>query len=108
MTLEQAVAEAEHILLETPVQMAAEAPSQASQPASTAPNRLGTLTLRERQVLALIAQGASNRAIADALVIAECTAEIHVSNILGKLGVTSRTQAATYAVAHGLAAPPSA
>jgi len=68
----------------------------------------GTLTPRERQVLALIAQGASNRAIADALVIAECTAEIHVSNILGKLGVTSRTQAATYAVAHGLAAPPSA
>ena len=50
-------------------------------------------------MLALIAQGASNRAIADTLVIAERTAEIHVSNILGKLGVTSRTQAAAYAVA---------
>jgi DNA-binding NarL/FixJ family response regulator len=57
-------------------------------------------------VLALVAQGASNRAIADALVIAERTAEIHVSNILGKLGVSSRTQAAAYALAHGLAAPP--
>jgi Bacterial regulatory proteins, luxR family len=41
-----------------------------------------------------------------ALVIAERTAAIHVRTILGKLGVTSRTQAAAYAVAHGLAAPP--
>jgi DNA-binding NarL/FixJ family response regulator len=57
-------------------------------------------------VLALVAQGSSNRAIADALVIAERTAEIHVSNILGKLGVSSRTQAAAYALAHGLAARP--
>ena len=69
-------------------------------------DRLGALTPRERQVLALIAQGASNRAIADALIIAERTAEIHVSNILAKLGVTSRTQAAAYALAQGLAAPP--
>jgi DNA-binding NarL/FixJ family response regulator len=59
-------------------------------------------------VLALIAQGASNRAIVDALVIAERTAEIHVSNILGKLGVTSRSQAAAYALAHGLADAPDA
>ena len=66
----------------------------------------GTLTPRERQVLALIAQGASNRAIADKLVIAERTAEIHVSNILGKLGVSSRTQAAAYALAQGLADAP--
>jgi len=41
-------------------------------------------------------------------VIAERTAAIHVRTILGKLGVTSRTQAAAYAVAHGLAAPPGA
>ena len=40
--------------------------------------------------------------------IAERTAEIHVSNILGKLGVTSRTQAAAYALAHGLVAAPGA
>jgi len=59
-------------------------------------------------VLALIAQGASTRAIAAALVIAERTAAIHVRTILGKLGVTSRAQAAAYAAAHGLAAPPGA
>ena len=57
-------------------------------------------------MLALVAQGASNRAIADTLVIAERTAEIHVSNILGKLGVSSRTQAAAYALAHCLADAP--
>jgi predicted ATPase/DNA-binding CsgD family transcriptional regulator len=61
------------------------------------------LTRRERQVIVLIARGYSNRAIAEELVIAERTAEIHVGNILGKLDFTSRAQAAAYAVAHGLA-----
>jgi DNA-binding NarL/FixJ family response regulator len=75
------------------------------QPVGVAPGRLSTLTPRERQVLALLAQGASNRAIADTLVIAERTAEIHVSNILSKLGVTSHTQATAYALAQGLIAP---
>jgi ATP/maltotriose-dependent transcriptional regulator MalT len=64
--------------------------------------RRGELTARERQVIALIAQGLSNRAIAEALVISEKTAEVHVGNILGKLGFSSRTQAAAYAVEHGL------
>jgi ATP/maltotriose-dependent transcriptional regulator MalT len=64
--------------------------------------RRGELTPRERQVIALIAQGYSNRAIAQALVISEKTAEVHVGNILGKLGFGSRTQAAAYAVEHGL------
>jgi len=106
-SLEEAIAEALSIPVEMqPAQTGTETPSQASQPASAAPDRLGALTPRERQVLALLAQGASNRAIADTLVIAERTAEIHVSNILGKLGVTSRTQAAAYALAQGLAAPP--
>jgi DNA-binding CsgD family transcriptional regulator/tetratricopeptide (TPR) repeat protein len=58
------------------------------------------LTPRERQVLALIAQGATNRQIGASLFIAEKTASVHVSRILGKLGVSSRTQAA--AVAHRL------
>ena len=58
------------------------------------------LTPRERQVLALIAEGATNRQIGAALFIAEKTASVHVSRILGKLGVSSRTQAA--AVAHRL------
>jgi ATP/maltotriose-dependent transcriptional regulator MalT len=64
--------------------------------------RKGELTPRERQVIALIAQGLSNRQIAEALTISEKTAEIHVGNILGKLGFSSRAQAAAYAVEHGL------
>jgi DNA-binding CsgD family transcriptional regulator len=56
------------------------------------------LTARERQVLALIAEGATNRQIGTALFMAEKTASVHVSRILAKLGVRSRTQAA--AVAH--------
>jgi len=56
------------------------------------------LTPRERQVLALIAEGATNRQIGSALFMAEKTASVHVSRILTKLGVSSRTQAA--AVAH--------
>jgi DNA-binding NarL/FixJ family response regulator len=58
------------------------------------------LTDRERQVLALIAEGATNRQIGAALFMAEKTASVHVSRILRKLGVSSRTQAA--AVAHRL------
>jgi DNA-binding CsgD family transcriptional regulator/tetratricopeptide (TPR) repeat protein len=58
------------------------------------------LTPRERQVLALIAEGATNRQIGAALFMAEKTASVHVSRILGKLGVQTRTQAA--AVAHRL------
>jgi DNA-binding CsgD family transcriptional regulator len=58
------------------------------------------LTARERQVLALVAEGATNRQIGAALFMAEKTASVHVSRILSKLGVRSRTQAA--AVAHRL------
>jgi DNA-binding CsgD family transcriptional regulator len=71
-------------------------------------NRDGLLTARERQVIAYIAQGYSNRAIAETLVISEKTVEIHVGNILGKLGFTSRAQAAAYAVEQGLAEAPAA
>ncbi len=58
------------------------------------------LTPRERQVLGLIAEGATNRQIGAALFMAEKTASVHVSRILSKLGVQSRTQAA--AMAHRL------
>jgi DNA-binding NarL/FixJ family response regulator len=61
------------------------------------------LTRREREVIALVAQGCSNRAIAQQLAITQKTAEHHVGHILDKLGLTSRAQAAAYAVAHGLA-----
>ena len=58
------------------------------------------LTPRERQVLALVARGATNREIGAELFMAEKTASVHVSRILAKLDVRSRTQAA--AVAHRL------
>jgi DNA-binding NarL/FixJ family response regulator len=60
------------------------------------------LTERETEVLQQLAQGKSNKEIAAALVIAEKTVRTHVSNILGKLGVASRTQAALHAVRSGL------
>ena len=63
---------------------------------------LGQLTARERDVLACLARGLSNRGIAEELGMAERTARTHVSNILSKLGLTSRTQAALFAVEHRL------
>ena len=61
-----------------------------------------SLTKRETEVLRLLAQGKANKEIAAALVIGEKTVKTHVSNILSKLGVSSRTQAALYAVRLGL------
>jgi DNA-binding NarL/FixJ family response regulator len=66
--------------------------------------RLERLTVREREVLGAVARGLSNRAIADELGITERTARTHVSNILAKLGLASRTQAALLAAQHGLGA----
>ena len=63
---------------------------------------IAALTARERDVLARVARGLPNRQIADDLGITERTARTHVSNILAKLGLTSRTQAALLAVQHGL------
>ncbi len=64
--------------------------------------RLG-LTPREREVLRLVAQGRTNREIADSLFVSHRTATTHVANILGKLGVSSRTEATAWAVREGLA-----
>ena len=61
------------------------------------------LTGREREVLTLLAAGQTNRAIAESLFISESTASVHVSNIIGKLGVSNRTEAAAAAVRAGLA-----
>ena len=61
---------------------------------------LDRLTDRERDVLGCLARGLSNRAIAEELGMAERTARTHVSNILAKLGLASRTQAALFAVEH--------
>ncbi|WP_138760709.1 response regulator [Modestobacter altitudinis] len=78
--------------------------------AFSAPGRtaLDTLTAREHEVLVLLASGLSNREIAHRLAISERTARTHVSSILDKLGLRSRTQAALYAIQQGLepASPP--
>ncbi|MFI1166919.1 response regulator [Streptomyces sp. NPDC020801] len=65
-----------------------------------------SLSRREREVLVLVADGCSNREIAEALTISERTARTHVSNILLKIGVASRTQAALWAIRQGLAPAP--
>ena len=71
------------------------------------PTGISALTSRERDVLILVAQGRSNQEIADELVISERTARTHVSNVLRKLQLTSRTQAALVAVRQGLVPPQS-
>lgn len=80
----------------------------ASLRASRDPSPTDDLTPREREILALVARGSSNQEIATELVISERTARTHVSNILRKLELRSRTQAALWASKHGLAAPDSA
>jgi DNA-binding CsgD family transcriptional regulator/tetratricopeptide (TPR) repeat protein len=79
-----------------------EQPAARSAPPAPSPaQRLG-LTERELEVLALVADGRSNREIGEALFISGKTASVHISNILRKLGVTSRVQAATAAHRLGL------
>ncbi|HSV35228.1 MAG TPA: LuxR C-terminal-related transcriptional regulator, partial [Ramlibacter sp.] len=77
------------------------APSTASQTAAETPPVRDTLSTREREILALIARGDSNKLIARELDIAETTVKIHVQHILRKLGLTSRVQAAVYAAGRG-------
>ncbi|MET8750627.1 response regulator transcription factor [Streptomyces sp. NPDC004667] len=89
-----------HVLLQPEV---AEALLAAQDDRPAAAGRPGALTDREREVLGLIADGRSNREIARALVLSEKTVKTHVSNILMKLDLSDRTQAALWAVRHGLA-----
>ena len=63
------------------------------------------LTPRERQVLALLAEGRTNKQIAEALTVSSGTVRLHVSNILSKLGVSNRTEAARLALQHNLVPP---
>jgi two-component system, NarL family, response regulator LiaR len=83
------------------VQLTPKAAARLMQVVST-PENPEALTERETEVLRLLAQGHSNKQIAHRLHIAEKTVKTHVSNILSKLGVQSRTQATLYAVRIGL------
>lgn len=74
--------------------------SQTGPPASPPP---GDLTERELEVVALVAEGLSNREIAESFVISEKTVKTHVGHILAKLGLKDRTQLAIYAIRHGIA-----
>ena len=75
-----------------------------SKPADDDSALLDQLTPREREVLAALALGRSNREIAAELFVAEKTVKTHVSSVLSKLRVADRTQAALFAVRHGLGA----
>ncbi|MEU3896775.1 response regulator transcription factor [Streptomyces sp. NPDC045251] len=88
-----------HILLQPEVAGAL----LAQEESGSGTGRAGALTEREREVLGLIADGRSNREIARALVLSEKTVKTHVSNILMKLDLADRTQAALWAVRHGVA-----
>jgi two-component system response regulator DegU len=80
-------------------QVVQRAVGEASSEPSPSPN---PLTLRETEVLCLLAEGLDNAAIAERLVVAKQTVQNHVTNIYGKLNVTTRTEAALYAIRHGL------
>lgn len=71
-------------------------------PQPAKPEATDGLTAREREVLLLIAEGATNKEIAAKLVVSENTARNHVSHILGKLGFSRRSEAAAYAARKGL------
>lgn len=70
----------------------------ASRPSPAQDDHLAALTEREVEVLRLIAKGLNNREIARQLIISEKTVKTHVSNILSKLNLADRTQAAIYAL----------
>jgi len=64
--------------------------------------KFGGLSVRERQIVARVAKGESNREIADALVLSQRTVESHIANVMSKLGVGSRAQIAAWAVGKGM------
>ena len=69
-------------------------------------NKIATLTDREREVIALIAEGLRNRNIAERLFISSTTVRHHLTSIFGKLGVSDRLELLIYAYRNGLARPP--
>jgi DNA-binding CsgD family transcriptional regulator len=82
--------------------LAGPVPAPAPAPAPATPGAAGALTARERQVLALVATGRSNREVAAELLVSEHTVARHLQNIFAKLAVSSRTGAVAFAYAHDL------
>lgn len=108
--LEKIWAEGRGLTLEEAIEYAlseSETPTRAPAllPAQEAKARFGGLTTREREAAALIAQGKSNREIAELMVVKVKTVETYVTRILNKLGYDSRVQIAIWAVEKGLASP---
>ncbi len=80
---------------------------QFRQPTTKEPDELfETLTPREKEILLILVQGGSNKMIARDLDVTESTVKVHVQNILRKLNLSSRVQAAVYAIEHGLVISP--
>jgi ATP/maltotriose-dependent transcriptional regulator MalT len=92
--------------LDQAVDLALAAPAQRLSARQVARQQFGGLSKRERQVAGLLAQGKTNRQMADELVVELSTVEGHVTNILAKLGFSSRAQVAVWAVAKGIGRPP--
>ena len=88
------------------VHLDSEVARRLTQDLRTGPAGPALLTPRERQILALLGEGRSNREIANILVISERTARTHVSSVLSKLNLSSRTQAALMAIREGLVPGP--
>jgi non-specific serine/threonine protein kinase len=103
LSLEQAIEEALDLArLAVTGDTSSAGAQQRSAADDTAAGRVSPLTSREREVALLVAQGLQSPRIAEVLVISRRTAETHVRNILGKLGLTSRAQVAAWVVRHGI------
>lgn len=95
--------------LSQPTKTTPPSPAPARSPARPAPaeDLVEPLTAREREVLELLVQGATNKEIARRLVVSENTVKYHLKNILGKLHLQNRAQVVAYALKHGLVPPSS-
>jgi len=91
---------------EAPSDLPPGSPSRPLSPRRALQQQFGGLTARELEVAQLVAQGKSNRAIADELVVGVSTVEAHITHIFTKLGFSSRAQIAVWAVDKGLAQVP--
>ena len=100
MSLEQAVAYA--LMPESMLKQANAVPRPTQAPILPQPDYPGGLSEREVEVLRLVAEGLTNKQIADALIISPHTVKMHLRSIFGKLDVTSRAAATRFAIEHHL------